>query len=241
MTNWLNEHGNTLLPFIIATLAVSPLAVLSVIKLAEKIPYRMEKDWQNQLEEHCGQMHNDLDLKKYTLSTVQKASAGLLSLLITIYFFYTFGPTPASIGFCLYFHALLLLSVIDLKHMLFPDAIVLPMLWAGLIYHAIYETPSSEHVLGAAFGYVVPFFILHLIKMKTGKQVLGYGDLKVFAMTGAWLGASALPNIYMYFLLATFIGIAITIFNRRNFALPTAFCHAFASVNTYAGWTLWGG
>lgn len=241
MMDWLNENTTTLLPFVIATLAMLPLAFLSVIKLAEKIPYRMEKDWHDTLKEQYALMQEGLDLEKYGLSIPQKISIGFFVLLIVAYFSYTLSLTPKSLAFCFFFLSLLLLSVINLKHTLFPDVIVLPLLWAGLLFHAIWETPTSEYILGAAFGYIVPFLVINVIKMKTGKQVLGFGDVKMFAMMGAWFGALALPNIFACFLLATVIGVIVPILNKKTSPLPTAYCHAFASVYTYAGWTLWGG
>ncbi|MCP1317406.1 A24 family peptidase [Vreelandella lionensis] len=104
------------------------------------------------------------------------------------------GPSVASLfiyGACL---ALLALTVIDLRTYLLPDIITLPLLWAGLLYQLLFQPvmlPSA--VWGAMAGYLVLWSFYWLFKLVTGKEGMGFGDFKLLAALGAWLGWSMLP------------------------------------------------
>jgi len=104
------------------------------------------------------------------------------------------GATLASlalIGACL---TLLALAVIDLRTQLLPDVLTLPLLWAGLLYQLFFQPwqlPSA--VIGAVAGYLVLWAFYWLFKLITGKEGMGYGDFKLLAALGAWLGWPMLP------------------------------------------------
>ncbi|MVW79169.1 prepilin peptidase [Bordetella sp. 02P26C-1] len=109
-----------------------------------------------------------------------------------------FGPTPlalAAMGFCA---ALLLLSWIDLQTCLLPDAVTLPLAWAGLLVNlhgAI--TPLPLAVLGAVAGYLFLWLLFHVFRLVTGREGMGYGDFKLLAALGAWLGLASLPMLLL--------------------------------------------
>lgn len=89
---------------------------------------------------------------------------------------------------------LLVLAVIDLRTYLLPDILTLPLLWAGLLYQLIFQPlllPSA--VMGAMAGYLVLWSFYWLFKLITGKEGMGFGDFKLLAALGAWLGWSMLP------------------------------------------------
>ncbi len=89
---------------------------------------------------------------------------------------------------------LLALAVIDLRTYLLPDMLTLPLLWAGLAYQLLYQPVMlSNAVLGAMAGYLVLWSFYWLFKLVTGKEGMGYGDFKLLAALGAWLGWSMLP------------------------------------------------
>ncbi len=94
--------------------------------------------------------------------------------------------------------SLLVLTAIDLRHRLLPDAITLPLLWLGLglsLLGVYTDAPSS--ILGAIGGYLSLWVMFQLFLLLTGKEGMGYGDFKLFAALGAWLGWQKLPLIIL--------------------------------------------
>ncbi|MGQ0528614.1 MAG: prepilin peptidase [Panacagrimonas sp.] len=94
--------------------------------------------------------------------------------------------------------ALLVLTVIDLRTLYLPDAITLPLLWLGLLLSLgpVFADPASA-IAGAAAGYLVLWSIFWVFKLATGKDGMGYGDFKLMAALGAWLGWQLLPQIVL--------------------------------------------
>ncbi len=119
--------------------------------------------------------------------------AGIVTLLTL-----TFGPSDSAIlaaGFAI---TLLTLSLIDLKHFVLPDALTLPLLWAGLLANIWgYFAPLQDAVIGAVLGYMSLWVIYWSFKLLRGKEGLGYGDFKLNAAIGAWLGWQALPAVVL--------------------------------------------
>jgi len=93
---------------------------------------------------------------------------------------------------------LIALSVIDYDHQLLPDSITLPLLWLGLLLSlfGIFTQPAQA-IIGAAAGYLSLWSIYQLFKLTTGKEGMGYGDFKLLAMLGAWLGWQSLLPIVL--------------------------------------------
>ncbi len=136
--------------------------------------------------------------------------------------------------------ALVPLTVIDIDHQLLPDAITLPFLWIGLglSLFAIFTTPEPA-IIGAIAGYLVLWSVYWGFKLLTGKEGMGYGDFKLLAMLGAWLGWQALPVIIlMSSLVGAVIGIAMMLFLGRDRNIPIPFGPYLA----IAGWItlVWG-
>ncbi|MDT8877963.1 A24 family peptidase [Halomonas saccharevitans] len=119
-------------------------------------------------------------------------AGGVLALAVLA----LFGPTLEALfilGACL---ALLAMGVIDLRTQLLPDLLTLPLLWAGLLYQLLFQPlllPSA--VIGAMAGYLVLWSFYWLFKLVTGKEGMGYGDFKLLAALGAWLGWQTLPLV----------------------------------------------
>ena len=117
-------------------------------------------------------------------------AGGLLALSVLA----LFGFTPQALfiyGACL---SLLALAVIDFRTQLLPDVITLPLLWAGLIYQLLFQPLMlSSAVIGAMAGYLILWSFYWLFKLITGKEGMGFGDFKLLAALGAWLGWSFLP------------------------------------------------
>jgi leader peptidase (prepilin peptidase) / N-methyltransferase len=99
--------------------------------------------------------------------------------------------------------ALIALTGIDIDHQLLPDNITLPLMWAGLLAAvalgpmpgAALPVSPKDAIIGAAAGYISLWLVFHAFKLVTGKEGMGYGDFKLFAALGAWLGWKVLPLV----------------------------------------------
>ncbi|HMB60512.1 MAG TPA: A24 family peptidase [Xanthomonadales bacterium] len=122
----------------------------------------------------------------------------LTTAVLFVVTFWHFGPTAQ--GFCALFltAALVALTGIDADTQLLPDNITLPLLWAGIVvnYFSIY-TDLASSVLGAIIGYLILWSIYHLFRLATGKEGMGYGDFKLLAAMGAWMGWEFLPLVVL--------------------------------------------
>ncbi len=115
--------------------------------------------------------------------------------------------------------------MIDIDTQLLPDNITLPLLWAGLVAN-IWGTfvPLSDAVIGAVAGYLSLWTIYWLFKLIRGKEGMGYGDFKLLAALGAWLGWQLLPVIVLLSsVVGAAIGIALIVFKGRDHSIPLAF------------------
>ncbi|MES0873769.1 prepilin peptidase [Sinimarinibacterium thermocellulolyticum] len=129
---------------------------------------------------------------------------------------------------------LLALAVIDLRTSLLPDDLTLPLLWLGLLLSLlpVFATPEAA-IIGAAAGYLSLWSVFQLFKLVTGKEGMGYGDFKLLAAIGAWLGASALPMVILLSsLVGAVIGIGMIAFMRHDRRVPIPFGPYLAA----AGW-----
>jgi len=127
------------------------------------------------------------------------------------------------------------LAGIDLEHQLLPDIIVLPLLWLGLLLNMTPWGFSDLHaaVAGAVAGYLFLWAVYHLFLLLTGKEGLGYGDFKLLALFGAWLGWQALPQILLLASLAGAVtGGALILLRRHDWGRTMPFGPFLAG----AGW-----
>jgi leader peptidase (prepilin peptidase) / N-methyltransferase len=138
---------------------------------------------------------------------------------------------------------LIALTFIDVDHQLLPDNLTLPLLWLGLLLALWGPQPGGaalpvdlrSSVLGALAGYLSLWSVYHLFRLLTGKEGMGYGDFKLFAALGAWLGwQMLLPIIVMAATVGAVVGIALITLRGRNRASPIAFGPFLAA----AGWLM---
>jgi len=120
-----------------------------------------------------------------------------------------FGFSLAAAGAVLLTCTLVALTFIDFEHQLLPDSITLPCLWVGLSLNLVSTyTTLSAAVIGAIAGYLMLWGVYQVFRLLTGKEGMGYGDFKLTALLGAWLGWQALPGII---LLSSFVGAIVGI------------------------------
>ena len=151
-----------------------------------------------------------------------------------------FGFGWALAGGLLLTWALIALTMIDVDHQLLPDNITLPLLWLGLALNlgGLY-TDIDSAVIGAMAGYLSLWSIYWLFKLATGKEGMGFGDFKLLALLGAWMGWQALPVIILLSsAVGAVIGIGLIVLRGRDRNIPIPFGPYLA----IAGWIafLWG-
>ena len=135
---------------------------------------------------------------------------------------------------------LIALTFIDLDKMLLPDQLTLPLLWAGLQLNLIGGlAPLQDAVIGAIAGYLILWSLYWTFKLLTGKEGMGYGDFKLLAALGAWLGWQSLPLILILSsMVGAVAGISLMLLRRHQQGNPIPFGPYLAM----AGWIalLWG-
>jgi leader peptidase (prepilin peptidase) / N-methyltransferase len=142
---------------------------------------------------------------------------------------------------------LIALTGIDLDHQLLPDSLTLPLLWGGLLA-SLWWSPGEAHnlpvspaesIIGATAGYLSLWSVYHLFRLATGKEGMGYGDFKLLAALGAWLGwRMLLPIVLCSAAVGAVVGIALILSKRRDRGTPIPFGPFLAA----AGWLamMWG-
>jgi len=165
-----------------------------------------------------------------------EALTGLLSGIVA----YHFGFGWPCIGALLLTWSLVALTFIDVDHQLLPDTITLPLLWLGLSFNLFEQFTTLEaSVIGALAGYLSLWLVYQAFKLITGKEGMGYGDFKLLAALGAWLGWSLLPAIILLSsLVGAVVGISLMLIRRHERDVPIPFGPYLAA----AGWIalIWG-
>lgn len=148
-----------------------------------------------------------------------------LTALLSAYTVWHFGPTIQAAGALLLVWALISLAMIDFDTQLLPDAITLPLLWLGLAFNLeTTYTDLATSVIGAMAGYLALWSVFWLFKLATGKEGMGYGDFKLLAALGAWLGWQMLPTIILLSsVVGASVGIALIVFGRHGRNIPIPF------------------
>ena len=167
---------------------------------------------------------------------VIEALTAIFSVLIAI----KFGVSAETFFALIFTWALISLTLIDAKTQLLPDNITLPLLWLGIIVNTseLY-TDLESSVFGAVAGYLILWSIYKLFKLVTGKEGMGYGDFKLLAALGAWMGWMMLPQIILLSsLVGAVIGVSMIIIRKHKKSIPIPFGPYLA----IAGWIafIWG-
>ncbi|GAB1265034.1 prepilin peptidase [Aurantivibrio infirmus] len=149
----------------------------------------------------------------------------LISGLLAGYVIYFYGATPQGLTALLLLWALIALTAIDIDTQYLPDNITLPLLWLGLLINSFdVFTDIYSAVYGAIAGYGILWSVYWLFKLLTGKEGMGFGDFKLLAALGAWMGWEALPVIIILSsLVGAVIGIAGILIQGRDKNIPIPF------------------
>lgn len=136
----------------------------------------------------------------------------IITMILTLYCGLHYGFIIELIAILIFLWFLIIISFIDINHKIIPDSLSLTLLWAGLLFTVIYsdnglplnpiDTKSS--ILGVISGYLILWFIYHIHFFITKKEGLGYGDFKLLAAIGAWVGWQLIP---MTLFLASILGL----------------------------------
>ncbi len=170
-------------------------------------------------------------------------ATGILSAAVAWHF--GFGFEAACALLLTWF--LIPLTGIDVDHQLLPDALTLPLVWLGLLASLFHDPASGaalpvsppDAIIGAAAGYLSLWGVFHAFKLLTGKEGMGYGDFKLFAALGAWMGWQMLPLILLLSAaVGAIVGIALIVFRKQGREVPIPYGPYLAG----AGWiaAMWG-
>ncbi len=163
-----------------------------------------------------------------------------LTAITSIVVAWHFGCTTQAVFGILLTWSLIALAFIDVDHQLLPDSITLPLLWLGLCL-SVFDVFADAHasIIGAVAGYMVLWTVYQLFKLVTGKEGMGYGDFKLLALFGAWLGWQYIPMIILLSsLVGAVIGLSMMVLVKHDHNVPIPFGPYLAA----AGWIalLWG-
>lgn len=149
----------------------------------------------------------------------------LLAGLLSAYAAWHFGYGLAAVSAILFIWAMIALTYIDFDTQLLPDDITLPLLWLGIIFNMFNAfTSLNNAVAGAIAGYLVLWSVYWLFKLITGKEGMGYGDFKLLAAIGAWLGWPMLPLVIMLSsVVGAVVGITLILVARHGRNIPIPF------------------
>ena len=165
----------------------------------------------------CQHCNNPISIQYPLIEIATAALTGFVA--------YKFGFTWQAAAVALLIWGLISLAVIDFKTTLLPDNITLPLLWIGIIvnYFGLFCS-LEDSVLGAIFGYLSLWTVFQIFRIITGKEGMGYGDFKLLALLGAWLGWQYLIAIILISsIVGSVIGITLIATKLLNRDIPIPF------------------
>jgi leader peptidase (prepilin peptidase) / N-methyltransferase len=152
---------------------------------------------------------------------VVEAVTGLLSAVLV----WHFGSGWLGLASLVFAYFLIAMTLIDYDTKTLPDDLTYPLLWLGLLINLDGTiVPLRDAVIGAMAGYVSLWAVYWLFKLATGKEGMGYGDFKLLAALGAWMGWTMLPTIIILSsAVGAIVGIGLIVFVRRDRNNPIPF------------------
>ncbi|MCC8996007.1 MAG: A24 family peptidase [Nitrosomonas sp.] len=168
------------------------------------------------LRGRCAQCKKPISLRYPLIEVLTALMSGLVA--------WHFGFSLLTLAALIFVWALIALAVIDLNTQLLPDDITLPLLWLGILVNLNNGfTDINSSVIGAVIGYLSLWSIYWCFKLLTGKEGMGYGDFKLLAAIGAWLGWAMLPLVIIFSsLIGAVVGISLILKSKhdKNSTIP---------------------
>ncbi|KIF81906.1 prepilin peptidase [Noviherbaspirillum autotrophicum] len=160
----------------------------------------------------------------------------LMTGALSAFLVWRFGSGLAGLSTLVFAYLLIAMTFIDLDTQLLPDDLTLPLLWCGLLVNLNGAfVPLGDAVIGAVAGYLSLWSVYWLFKLTTGKEGMGYGDFKLLAAMGAWLGWKMLPVIILLSsLVGALVGISLILFARHGRDTPIPFGPYLAAAGVIA-------
>jgi leader peptidase (prepilin peptidase)/N-methyltransferase len=152
---------------------------------------------------------------------IVEAVTGLVSALVV----WHFGSGWLGLASLAFAYFLIAMTLIDYDTKTLPDDLTFPLLWLGLLINLDGTiVPLRDAVIGAMAGYLALWAVYWLFKLATGKEGMGYGDFKLLAALGAWMGWAMLPTIIILSsVVGAIVGISLIVFARRDRNNPIPF------------------
>jgi leader peptidase (prepilin peptidase) / N-methyltransferase len=149
----------------------------------------------------------------------------LITGLLSGFAVWHFGAGLIGLGAVVFVWFLIAMTFVDFDTSLLPDDLTLPLIWLGLLINTQGTfTSLQDAVIGAALGYVALWLVFWLFKLVTGKDGMGYGDFKLLAALGAWMGWAMLPVIILLSsLVGSIVGITMIVFAKHRREIPIPF------------------
>jgi len=185
------------------------------------------------LKGRCSDCHQAIPIRY----PIIELSTALLSVLVA----YTYGIQWFTLSALVLTWSMIALTVIDFDTQLLPDNITLPIMWLGVLMSllSVSAISLSDSIIGIILGYCSLWSVYQLFKIITGKEGMGYGDFKLLALLGAWLGWQSLPLILLLSaLVGSIIGISLILFSGRDKNIPIPFGPYLASAGFIS--LIWG-
>lgn len=160
----------------------------------------------------------------------------LVAALLAVWVGWRFGPSAQTLAGLVLVWSLLTLALIDFETQLLPDDITQPLTWLGLVL-ALYDfyIPLEAAVVGAVAGYMSLWSLFQVYRLLTGKQAMGFGDFKLLAALGAWMGYALLPMIIVLSsAVGAVLGVLLIFLRRHDSQTPIPFGPFLAAAGVLA-------
>jgi len=209
-------------------------AAFALLPWIRRIPLDMHRAWASEYQNYQPFLR---DTSELDISKASRFAIVIGAALICLGLALVRGTSLDTAMLCMLLLGWILLTAINVRHELLPDRIVLALLWLGLLYRASTGS-ASDNVLGAVSGYLAPWLVMVVVRAKMGGDILGLGDLKAFAVAGAWFGWTALPTVYAVFVAASLLTAAVFALRgaHRKKAVPTGPAHMAAALVAMLGY-----
>ena len=205
--------------------------------MIRQIPHRLEFGWRQEAANYTGAELPPLNAEPEPLPECTRFAFILASAIASFLIFSVRGVSTDLVfqaGFVL---CVLLLAFINVETQILPDQVSLTVMWIGLVYQSV-RGKGADQISGAALGYMVPYVISLVWRFLAKKEFVGGGDMKVFAMAGAWVGLKSMPTLFVVFCISgAVIGVVAKLTDRTgpNGFISTGPMHFLASLAVVLG------